>query len=369
MKLEPFPYSENPEVMPTDGFLEKKFRFCELNFNAKCIAHYKSVSEKEGSYTCPYGFSTVVKTLNTKKKIFTSIELERATERRQIKKNKSKKDNKKRFTASDLESLFEWYTNIDSNINAKKNILREYDMHSSKVSQKEEVLDDTLHELRKLNNALKKQAFMLKAHVAKGSFDKYELDQRSKNIFSTSQLITARLNAYDFTLNPSGIESNPKTKLNLYKKFEKASHCLELIMNERNISISFIGTCHCLNEFYEIIDILPFIVFENAIKYSPDNSIINCTFIVSNNQLTSIKVTNKGYLPTKVEIPSLFNKTFRGASAKDISGSGKGLFTAKMICDFNNVDLSVSTIEERQIDGRPYGEFIVTLKIAAANSA
>jgi signal transduction histidine kinase len=367
MLLEPLPFVDNLESKPKNGFAEKKFRFCDLHFNSKCTDHYKKIYEKEGEYICPYGFTTVVKILNTKKKVFTSFELEGTINRKEIKRNKTNKDNKKKFTKQELNSLFEWYVDIDSNINAKQNILRDFDKHTFKVTQKEEVLDDTLHELRKLNNALKKQAFFLKSHLDQGNFNRYEIDQRSKNIFSTSQLISARLDAYDFTLNPSGIEASPKSKINIYKKFEKASHCLDLIMRERNINIVFNGSCRCLIDFYEIIDILPFIIFENAIKYSQDNSTIICEFDTKEQELNSIVVKNNAYLPLKSEIPKLIDKNFRGSSSQSISGSGKGLYIAKMICDYNGLDLSVLTFEESNIGGKPFGQFIVKISIAAAN--
>jgi len=48
MLLEPLPYIDNFESKPKNGFVEKKFHYCDLQFNSKCIAHYKKIYEKEG---------------------------------------------------------------------------------------------------------------------------------------------------------------------------------------------------------------------------------------------------------------------------------------------------------------------------------
>jgi signal transduction histidine kinase len=362
MNFEPLPYLSNENEKPLDGLLEKKFRFCELHYNQNCANHYKKL-DGEGEYICPYGFTTVVKNINGKRKIFTSFELEKTTNRKEAQKRRNNKDNKRRFLKTELTELFKWYESLESNLIAKQNLLREYDKQTSKVNQKEEVLDDTLHELRKLNNALKKQAFVLKSNFEKGEFDKNEIEYRIKNIFSTSQLVSARLNAYDFTLNPTAIEINSKVKVNLYKKFEKAKHCLELFLSEKNQIIQFIGTCNCLNETYEIIDVLPFIIFENAMKYSQINEQINCEFQNTNGRLSKITISNKAFLPESIEIPKLFIKKFRAKSTSDIQGTGVGLYIAKLICEYNNIDIEITTKVDKVIDGKSYGDFIVTLRI------
>jgi signal transduction histidine kinase len=362
MNFEPLPFLVNENEKPHDGLLEKKFRFCELHHNQHCIKHYKSLTG-EGEYVCPYGFSTIVKSINGQQKVFTSIELEKKTNRKEIQKRRNNKDNKRRFLKTELIELFKWYETLELNLTAKQNLIRAYDRQTSKVNQKEEVLDDTLHELRKLNNALKKQAFVLKSNFEKGEFDKSEIENRIKNIFSTSQLVSARLNAYDFTLNPNAIEINGKVKINLYKKFEKAKHCLELFLSEKNQSIQFVGSCNCLNEAYEIIDVLPFIIFENAMKYSPKNHQIVCKFENVNGILSKIIIVNKAFLPEPNEIPKLFVKKFRSKSTIDIPGTGIGLYVAKLICEFNNIEVQITTKEESVISGNSYGDFIVTLNM------
>ena len=363
MKLEPIPYSTSKTAKPHDGFVEKKFIFCDRHWNQNCIKHYQSVSNNEGEYICPYGFSTVVKNLNGKKIVFTSFELEGSIDRKKLKKNKTKRDNKKRFSKADLKGIFDWFINTDASFNAKQNMLRELDRSSDKVSQKKEVMDDTLHELRKLNNILKKQAFFLKSEAGQHKNMLPIVLERAQNILSSSQLVSTRLDAYDFTLNPGIIEVNPKIKTNIYKKFEKARHCLELITKEKNIEIKFSGSSRDTIYCYSIIDILPFILLENAIKFSPKDGTVICQFIEVKGKISEIIVSNKANLPDKKELSKLTVKGYRGSSSQDVSGTGRGLHIAKLICECNNFNLEIITKEENTNSSVISGRFSVKIII------
>lgn len=368
IRINSFPFISDIEKKPSDGVYEKKFIFCDRNHNHKCIEHYKSIKNKKGFHICPYGFSSYVTELNLQPIIYSSLEIKGYTNRKFLRKNKNKNDEKRLFLEQELKKIVDWESNIEANINAKTNILRNYDQSVKVVSQKKEVLDDTLHELRKLNNVLKKQAFILKSELEKNNARFQELKIRSKNIYSTSQLVSARLNAYDFTLNPEIIESNPPIKISLYRKFEKARHCLEVITDEMNINIDFSGTSRSMGEFYEIIDILPFILFENAIKFNYDKNPITCEFIESENSLKEIIIKNKTQLPQEKDLDKLKQKHFRSQSIEDIVGSGKGLYIASLICDYHNIEMTIETKHNEVINGKAIGDFMIRLNISETNT-
>ena len=67
-----------------------------------------------------------------------------------------------------------------------------------------EILDNTFHELRKLNQELKLQTEHLIYQSNNFSWNNVgDIKYLSQNIFSTSQLISIRLNTYDFGVNPN----------------------------------------------------------------------------------------------------------------------------------------------------------------------
>lgn len=364
IKINGLPQILNENKKPINGVYENVFDFCDKNHNAKCINHYKSISNKKGYHVCPYGFTSHVANVNGRDVIYTSIDVEGQSNRKLVKRNKSKKDQKRRFSKNDIEKIKNWESNIDANFNAKTNILRDYDQNVKVVSQKKEVLDDTLHELRKLNNILKKQAFLLKSELSAINYKYSEILVRSKNIHSTSQLVSARLNAYDFTLNPEIVESNPPARISLYRKFEKARHCLEVITKELGIEILFKGESRAMDEYYEIIDILPFILFENAIKFCYKNNPIECEFIESDGSLHEIIIKNKTQLPQERDLENLKKKHIRSQNIEDIAGSGKGLYIAALICDYHNIDMKIETEHENTIGDKEIGNFIIRLNVS-----
>lgn len=341
-----FPYYDYQEERLKNGIVENSFIFCNRNFNAKCKEHYKTITGMNGIFICPYGFSTI----NYNNENYPSILIEGNHNKKLSKRNTNKKDSKVVHSLDVIDKIKNYFQLINARVNAKQHIIREYDKESSVISTKKEILDDTLHELRKLNNILKKQAYTLKNELEKKHIIDDNVNLRSKNILSTTQLISARLNAYDFTLNPELIELSPKNNVVLYKKFYKARQCLEVITNELKTKIIMKGSSNCKFECYNIIDLLPFILFENAIKYNYENSPISCEFVNIESRLSKIIVSNQAILPSEKEISKLKDKHFRGENISNITGSGKGLYIADLICGFNNFFIEIELHKEKEIE-------------------
>jgi hypothetical protein len=353
-----FPYYDYTDNKIKDGVTEECFLFCKRNFNSNCTQHYQDIKAKSGFHVCPYGFTTFIDKNNFN---YSSFLVEKNFNRKTAKRNINKKDLKKPHSTESFENILNFFKNVNSNINAKQHIIREYDKNSKVFSTKKETLDDTLHELRKLNNILKKQAYTLQSDLERSKITNYDINLRSKNILSTTQLITARLNAYDFTLNPELIELTPQNKISIYKKFDKAKQCLEVITIDSKISIIFKGASKCQFECFGIIDLLPFIVFENALKFNYNKKDIICEFIEKDSKLSKIIISNYAILPDKTNLVNLKQKHFRGSNSEEIKGSGKGLYIANLICDFNNFNLEIETEKEEIIDNKRVGIFKVTI--------
>jgi hypothetical protein len=59
-----------------------------------------------------------------------------------------------------------------------------------------------------------------------------------RNIFSISSLITVRLDSYDVYLNPGRITALAQSIVPVFKRFEKARHCLIGRAEEKKVSLS-----------------------------------------------------------------------------------------------------------------------------------
>lgn len=92
---------------------------------------------------------------------------------------------------------------------------------------------------------------------------------------------------------------------------------------------------------YKIFDLLPFVLLDNAIKYSPKDKDIRVTFLEKDN---SLSVTIMSYGPPLLagEEQFVFEETFRGENVKNTTeGSGIGLSLAKKICDIHDISIMI----------------------------
>lgn len=354
----PFPILKNKNVHPEDGTFMNTHSYCKVAFNKKCKDYYDGIKENEGFHQCPYGFSSFVNKNNNQTRIFSSLNIDGVSEKKWLKKKIKKTDSQLSINKQKVIEFIKLYDKQSAEQIYAKHITRDIDRKKNIVENKKEVLDDTLHELRRINKQLKMQAFFLNKELESDDFDIQSIRDKAKNIRAATELVSVRLDAYDFTLNPDLVETSDKMGVNLYRKFEKAKKCLSLYAIDQEVEVLFEGNSHDLIKAYEIIDIMPYILIENAIRYSPKNGKVNCKFTSNNNKLASIEIKNIGPKLDKDELPNILEKGVRGKLVADkINGTGKGLHIVKLICDYNDIELIVDskTINEE------YGEFSATI--------
>ncbi|OFY94227.1 MAG: hypothetical protein A3K10_17610 [Bacteroidetes bacterium RIFCSPLOWO2_12_FULL_31_6] len=340
----PLPILDDITRAPKDGTLCDTHNYCKLAFNTKCTEHYKSSTE-EGTHICPYGFATIVKKNNTGSTIYTSLNIDKISNKKWLKKKIKKHEKSILLDKKKVDDMIKSFELQNAEHTYSKNAVRNINIKENTVNDKKELLDDTLHELRRINKQLKKQAFFLDKELETSDFDYESVKNKAKNVLSSAQLVSVRLNAYDFTLNPGLVETGNKITTHVYRKFEKAKHCLSTYANDKKININFIGSCYDTINAYEIFDILPYVLIENAIRYSPEEGSIKCEFIVTNKKLNSIKITNIGPILSKEELPKLLEKGVRGKSViNKIKGTGKGLYIVKLICDYNDLEIKIDSV-------------------------
>jgi Histidine kinase-, DNA gyrase B-, and HSP90-like ATPase len=352
MTISPFPYISTIESPPQDGYIFRGPEFCKRNYNHKCRDYYSTIINKPGFYICPYGFASHVINLEDSFLNLTALNIEKLSLRKDVRKRIKKNEIYPRLGASEYEYIISCY---------KDSVLKGI---GSFFPISKDYINDIFHELRKLNAELKTQSdYILKAS------EKYSSDslmqKRAHNILSITQLMSIRLNTFDLNMNPELSFSGPKRKLIVYEKFDKIIRCLTLRTKKKNVFINKNGSSHAIIQALEVFELLPFLLIENAIKYSIENSEIDVTFSESRNKL-KIEISNFGPPVKKTEIPKLLNRGFRGENARIFSaeGTGLGLHLASAISVAHDIDVNIfpnsEIIEEK---GHQLAEFIVTLTI------
>jgi len=315
------------------------------------------MGQEERLYTDPVGFSTMPITLEGKTYFVIGMRVEGYYDN---KKTKAK-------VGSDFNPVFPLAAFIDT-ITKFRTATPAKAVEAEKpkpLTASEKFVSFTMHEIRRLNLDVKAQAEEMTANLNKGYVDKVFLDYRAQNIFGTSSLISIRLNSYDFHVNPDALVLGGRIQIPIFKKFEKIKHCLQVECGRRKVQIKLDGqSFHSING-YDVFELLPFVLLENAIKYSPPEQSITVSFIEGKHQLEVI-IKSIGPILSEDEQKHLFEADFRGENAKKTcNGSGTGLHFAKLVCDLHSVGISARSEQQEnyRINGVPYSYFAVSLEI------
>lgn len=249
-------------------------------------------------------------------------------------------------------------------------------------SEHNDLVLDSMHELRYFNQQLKNLSEQLtkdlqvdkiggdKAiEMKSGQADKVRM--LAEGILNLSQLFTTRIDFIDVELNPNAIEQMPIQAVNVYGKFDKAKKMLHALSRKRRVSVQI--KCEKKDmriiQAYSIIDILPYLLLDNAIKYSPERGSVDVEFVYYDN-CVKIEISSEGPFVGADEIKKLTEKNYRGRNALKIDscvGRGLGLYFVQYIAELH--DISINYKSEKysyQLDGIPYSSFKVSLIIPLA---
>ena len=230
------------------------------------------------------------------------------------------------------------------------------------------LLDDTLHEIRKINQQMQSNISILYDTVNNLYVDD---ENRKKLILNTlktldanSTLLSIRMNAYDILFNPDSARKELDSMLTVYSKVEKVYKCLYPSRKDKNLEIILHGGSKKQFRLRYSIELAFFIVIENAIKYSPEGEQISIFFEDTLNGL-NVKFCNWAICPNDEEFNRLTERGFRSkkvANKTEYKGRGLGLFLLKEICETNQVNYQFSKEQNtKTISGQNYNQFVVTL--------
>jgi light-regulated signal transduction histidine kinase (bacteriophytochrome) len=338
------PYFEISKNEINDGEVYTFHDFCKSKFGSRCLSHYKKI-EKPGFFECPFGFFAYAtrNSLNNNK-IYSSIFVTDLVN----KKLKGRGFIKNRFSQEELSRLIGLIEQDE-----KKQL-----SESESNMQESELVRGVFHEIRRLSRDLD----------ASGTFFQM-LSQNTEdintqlvdNILQTIKLISIRIDSYELLKNPATITSGKQPNIRVYKKFDKSRYILTSLAKRKNTYINFNNESHFSIDGYDIFDLLPYIILDNALKYSPDGTSVELTFY---DQTKTVLIVSLGPQLSPEEHLGLFERGFRGKNCQKYQGSGLGLNLLKQICDLHGIAVSVKSEQEvvRTIENVPFSWFKINLK-------
>ncbi len=258
----------------------------------------------------------------------------------------------------------------DKSFVSKSEIWEDHELLESEektLNQNISLLNETLHEVRKINNQLKSSALQLSNALRSVYIDGYkytEIENIRKNIEANTSLLSIRMDTYDMILNPNSVKDDMVVPITIYKKIEKVYKCLYAQRKEKDIDVKMDGHTDRSFRLSNTIELAFFIIIDNAIKYSPVNEEVLIEFLDCVHSL-EVTFTNWGILPNAGEMTHIRERGFRSQKVIDetnIDGSGLGLYLLQQICDSNNVKLDIHIGNgSRRVKGLAYAPFVVKL--------
>lgn len=360
----PFKLSATGDTM--DGIMQPYPVFCRKQCNTKaCRDFYDKACAQQGGRMCPYGFAVFTEDICGSLVTFTGLDVVGVSDKKLVQKRITKKDYVPRLTKQD-------YANMVAKMKENVTLLGDYYSHkhatllaADDYQTKIDTLDNTFHELRKLNRRLKASVEWMIASLD-NNFQSIDtsLLKASKDIFAASQLITIRLSTYDLILNPNSSLNYTKSPIPIYKKFDKVARLLDYQAQESGAAILISGNSFSTYECNDMVELLPYLLLDNAIKYTMRGKDIKLEFSETGRRLI-VKVISFSQRPAEHELNNLFDRGVRSNNVTEKTpGQGLGLYIARYICDANNItiNLKIGKKVETDQEGIKYSDFIVTLQ-------
>lgn len=329
-----------------DGVFNSLNDFCHKKLEStRCQNFYNNLLSKEdGVYQCPYGFNCI----KNNDKVYNCILLKENYINSKMKDKKS--INQKIFSIEEIENMIEIDNENIQHINNSELLFKS--------------MSDFLHDITKVNKMIDGYS----RDITKTALTKKDIS-KLESIYHLSDFITKRIELYRMTSNTEIIRTGKKRKRNAYQLWDIYRHIFDDFCRESKLSIDMkiynlnhIEENNQSTDFYanDSITILPYLLIDNAVKYSKKGSIIKIRFYQQNGMLKKITISS---IPSYVIMENTENFFERGYRASNntskSSGSGLGLDIVKQICDYN--DIKVSILIESDENGSQ--KFVVLLEL------
>lgn len=191
-----------------------------------------------------------------------------------------------------------------------------------------------------------------------------KLDDDLTTIYVTSQLIDKYTALTDSIASPNTLRSGRFRQRGLYKAFDKVCRIFRSKARSKRIKLKLYGNSYTEIRAYDSLDLLPFIILDNAIKYAIEDSEISIKFVEDSKSI-KIEVENIGCYITTEDQKKIFRKFVRGEKASVFSaqGSGIGLYLASKIANHHEAKLNIVS-EDLKLDtfGAQIGKTVVHLE-------
>ena len=196
-----------------------------------------------------------------------------------------------------------------------------------------EIINSNVHEIRSINTDIKNAAEEILFETTGKEIDVRNCEIRSHNVKSLAEILSARTDLLEFVFNPVQ-KGMAKRSTKVFNKFNKAKLSLESRANEKDIYIFTNGKSNGEIRMLPVFEVIPYLMLQNAIKYSPKHETISMA-ASENENFISFTVSNTGPKMDANELDTIFLAGRRGGRAIEagVNGTGIGLYFLKELVE------------------------------------
>ncbi|MCG3164485.1 MAG: hypothetical protein POELPBGB_00239 [Bacteroidia bacterium] len=229
----------------------------------------------------------------------------------------------------------------------------------------QELLENLMHELAQININSKASSEAISKAV-KGNLDRKALIHHSEILLENAFLFSTHLDVVTHQLNPDYFLEEKADKRNLFGKFFKAIIPYKRRAKQRDVEINVTGNAQTLIDLYPVIDTLPILILDNAVKYSAHGCEIEIEFY-EDEHIMEVSVSNLGPYLRAEELKHIFERGYRGTEAlkTKVIGRGYGMNFIKHICDLHKAIVEVTSSEDfTKINEIKYSMFRIKIEFS-----
>lgn len=201
----------------------------------------------------------------------------------------------------------------------------------------------------------------------RNDYEKIEkADPSLKSLLKSVNLLESRLKLASLIANPESARYGQRRLTAVYPLFHLMVRLCEQDAVRRGVRVRMTGSSYNSLMLYDSFDTLPLVLIDNAIKYSPANKDVTVRVEDRGKEKCAARVESWGPVVPPEFRSRIFERGFRAPGAQDVatSGSGLGLYIAKIVAEANGCSLAYR-VTTRQHDDEE-GTNIFTLEIGEA---
>lgn len=184
------------------------------------------------------------------------------------------------------------------------------------------------HDLRAISNEIYNTGMLLKDDIS--SRNVRDSMEKTETVIAAQQMMKIRLDIVDYSTGQ--FQTVLPDKIGVYKKCDKVVRTLRHRAAAKSIAINLVAEELHVGLIFgpPIFELIPYVLIQNAIKYSPPGMEID-VLLSKDDEFSHLLVTSCGPKIADDERSRIFERGYRGVEAVDSgeTGTGLGLYAAR----------------------------------------